>query len=123
MYKSCSIKQIIFNKYATNLKTISHRSLRISGLLLLKFFNFNLVFLINIIGNIITYSPYYITQTSANGSAVLLSRDTDGNHVTSILHCHFSSPFNRTKLFKGTIVNRAYPSLHRHWRVTYMQSL
>ena len=34
LYKSCSIKQIIFNNYATNLKTtISHRSLRISGLL------------------------------------------------------------------------------------------
>ena len=32
LYKSCSIKQIIFNKYGTNLKTtISHRSLRISG--------------------------------------------------------------------------------------------
>ena len=30
--KGCSIKQIIFNKYATNLKTIiSHRNLRISG--------------------------------------------------------------------------------------------
>ena len=35
LYKSCSIEPIIFNKYATNLKaTISHRSLRISGLLL-----------------------------------------------------------------------------------------
>ena len=31
LYQSCSIKEIIFNKYATNLKTtISHRSLRIS---------------------------------------------------------------------------------------------
>ena len=37
MYKSCRIKQIIFNKYATNLKTtISHRSLRISGLPLIS---------------------------------------------------------------------------------------
>jgi len=35
LYKSCSIKQFIFNKYATNLKiTISHRSLRFLGLLL-----------------------------------------------------------------------------------------
>mgnify|MGYP000144096134 CR=1 FL=1 len=36
LYKSCSFKQIIYNNYATNLKTtISQRSLRISGLLLL----------------------------------------------------------------------------------------
>ena len=39
LYKSFSIKQIIFNKYATNLKTtISHRSLKILGLCLLYFF-------------------------------------------------------------------------------------
>ena len=39
LYKIRSIKQIIFNKYATNLKmTISNRSLRISDLLL--FLNF-----------------------------------------------------------------------------------
>ena len=38
LYKSCSFKQIIFNNYATILKTIlSHRSLRISGLLILYF--------------------------------------------------------------------------------------
>ena len=30
------------------------------------------------------YSPYYVTRTSANGSAEYWSRDTDGNHVTSI---------------------------------------
>ena len=36
LYKIRSIKQTIFNKYATNLKTtISYRSLRISDLLLL----------------------------------------------------------------------------------------
>ena len=37
--------------------------------------------------NIITYSPYssyFDTKTSANASAVLLSRGTDGNHVTSL---------------------------------------
>ena len=36
-----------------------------------------------IIANIITYSPvspYYVTRTSANGSAVSLSRETDGHH-------------------------------------------
>ena len=88
LYKSFSIKQIICNKYATNLKTtISHRNLRISGLPLLSFFNFYFAFLIEIIDNIITYSSYspnYVTRTLANGSAVLLSRDTYGIHVTSI---------------------------------------
>ena len=92
--KRCSIKQIIFNKYETNLKTIiSHRSLRISGLLLLYFFNFNFTFWIDTIDNIITYSPYspyYVTKiTSANDSSVSLSRGTNRNHVTSILHFHW----------------------------------
>ena len=87
LYKCYSIKQFIFNKYETNLKTISsHRTLIISGFLLLKFLKFDFAFLIDIIDNIITYNPYslyYVTRTSANGSAVSLSRDTDGNHVTS----------------------------------------
>ena len=47
-YKSSRFKQIIFNKYATNLKTtISNRSLRISGLLII------FAFKIDIIDNII----------------------------------------------------------------------
>ena len=41
------------------------------------------------IDNIITYSPYssyyYVIVTSANYSAVLLSRGIDGNHVTSAI--------------------------------------
>ena len=54
VYKICNIKQIIFNKYATNLKTtISQRSLRNSSLLLLLFELNNFSFLINIIDNII----------------------------------------------------------------------
>ena len=54
---------------------------------------FFLAFLIDIIDNIITYSPYsphYVTRTSANGSAVSLSLDKDGN---CILHCHVSFNF------------------------------
>ena len=94
--KCCSIKQIIFNKYATNLKTtISHSNLRISGFLFL--------ILIDIIYNIITnspYSPYYVTRTSANGSLVSCSRDTYGNHVTPFHFFHYS-PF---KLFKKEIL-------------------
>ena len=65
LYKSCRFKQIIFSKFA---------------------------FLIGIIDHINTfnpYSPYYVTITSANDRAVSLSRGTDGNHVTSILHCHW----------------------------------
>ena len=85
--KSCSIKRMIFNKCATNLKTtISNRSLRISGLLL--YYYIYLAFCIGIIDNIITYSPYspyYVTRASANGSAVSLSSDSDRNHVTNIL--------------------------------------
>ena len=41
LYKNWSIKQIIFNKYETNMKmTISHRNLKISGLRLLINFLF-----------------------------------------------------------------------------------
>ena len=31
------------------------------------------------------YSPNYVTRISANGSAISLSHDTDGNLVTIIL--------------------------------------
>ena len=71
MYKIRSIKQIIFNKYATNRKiTISQRSLRNSSLLLLFFECNNFSFLIDIIDNIIHVSG---TRTPTNGSAVVLS--------------------------------------------------
>ena len=70
---SCSIKHIIFNKYATNLNTkISQRSLINSGLLLLLFEFNNFSCLIDIIDNII-YRPDHVTRTPTNGSAVLLS--------------------------------------------------
>ena len=76
MFKISRFKQIIFRKYATNLKTIiSDRSLGISDFLLLYFF---FAFLIDLIDNIISfspYSPYYVTRTSANGKVVYWSRD------------------------------------------------
>ena len=54
LYKIRSIKQIIFNKYAINLKmTISQRSLRNSGWLQSWFEFNNFSFLIEIIDNII----------------------------------------------------------------------
>ena len=97
LYKSSRFKQIIFNKYAKNLKTIiSYRSLRISGLLQLKFLNFYFAFLID--NNIITYSPYYVIRTLANGSAVYWSRDTGGNHMTSNKLRH--SPFKELNITK-----------------------
>ena len=74
-YTICSIKQIIFNKYAPNLKTsISQRSLsrlrNLSLFLLLFDFN-NFSFLIDKIDIIIYASD--VTRTSINGSAILLS--------------------------------------------------
>jgi len=73
LYKICSIKQIIINKYATNSKTtISKRSLRNSGLLLLLFEFNNFSFFRHIIDNIIY--TYHVIRTPTNGSAVLMSR-------------------------------------------------
>ena len=59
-YKIRSIKQTIFNKYATNLKTtISYRiepeNLRFAPVII---FNFYFALLIDIFDNIITYSLY-----------------------------------------------------------------
>jgi len=57
LYKNCRFKQIIFNKYATNLKTtICQRSLKNLGLLLLLFEFNKFSFLKDIIDNIITTS-------------------------------------------------------------------
>ena len=48
-------------------------------------FNFYFALLIDIFDNIITYSPYYITRTSTNGSAVYWSRDTRDNDTELLL--------------------------------------
>ena len=97
--KICSIKQIIFYKYSTNLKTaISQRSMRNSGFLLLFEFN-NFSCFKGIIDNIIYASGtchqnsnqchcsiigtclrlYHVTRTPSNGSAVYCSLNTDGD--------------------------------------------
>ena len=55
-----------------------------------NFFYSYFAFLIDIIDNIITYSPhspYYVTITSANGSAVYWSRDFHLYHL-AISFCH-----------------------------------
>ena len=92
LYKSSIIKQIIFHKYETNLKTnddIPQKSenLRFAP----ESFNFYFAFLIDIIDDIITYSPdtqYYVTITSANDSAIFWSRDFRLYHMTRILQFH-----------------------------------
>ena len=93
LYKSCSMKQIIFHKYETNLKTtISHRNLWIWGLLLLWSFYFYLAFSKDIINNNITYSPYslyYVTITLANDRSVYWLRDFRLYHATSVPHSHW----------------------------------
>ena len=83
-----SIKQIIFNKYATNLNTkISQRSLINSGLLLLLFEFSNFSCLIDIIDNII-YTSVIHHQNSSQWQCRFIFTCLCLYHVTSILHCH-----------------------------------
>ena len=78
LYKSCSIKQIIFNKYEANLEP---ENLRFAPIIILNFHIAELIhaILLHIVRIVCMTSP----GTSANGSAVSLSRNSDGNHVTS----------------------------------------
>jgi len=82
LYKSYSIKQIKFNNYATNLKTTCWKSQVCS------IYNY-LIFILHFIITFYPYSPYYVTSTSANGSAVYWSHDYCLFYVTKILHCHW----------------------------------
>jgi len=89
LYKIRSIKQIIFNKYTTNLKTsISQRSLRNSSLLLLLFEFNNFSFLIDIIDNII-YASVTCLQNSNQWQCSIIVTWLRLYYVTSILHCHW----------------------------------
>ena len=88
-----NIKQIMFNKYSTNLKTtISQWSLRNSGVLLILFELNNVSILIDITDDI---RPDHVTSTPTNGSAVLLSRASGLYHVTSTPHCHWREFWSR----------------------------
>ena len=88
-YKISSIKQIIFNKYATNLiTTISQRSLRNSSLPLLLFEFNNFSVLIDIIDNII-YASGTCHQTSNQWQCSIIVTCLRLYHVTSILYCHW----------------------------------
>ena len=89
LYKFRNTKQIILNKYATNLKTkISQRSLRNLGVLLLLFeFNKSLI-LIDIIDNII-YTSGLCHQHSNQWQCSIIVTCLRLYHVTIILHCHW----------------------------------
>ena len=72
-------------------------------------YNFlNFAFLIDIIDNIITYSPYYVTKTPTNESAEYWSRETDRNHVTSILHWSFGDVILTIRTLCNNIINYIY---------------
>ena len=77
------------------------------------------LFLKDIISNVITYSPfgpYYVTRTSANGSAVYWSqwsRDFRLYHVTTILHCHCSCEVIRNIPYTLFYMNRLTPGILR----------
>ena len=90
-YKVRSIKQTIFNNYATNLKTtLSHRSLRISDLLLLYF----LIFILQ-----------YIGITSPKLPPIAVQYTGHVIHVTRILLCYWRKFWWRnTRLYKLSIV-------------------
>ena len=91
LYKICSTKQIISNKYATNLKTrISQRSLRNSSLLLLLFEFNNFSFLIDINDNII-YASGTCHQNSNHWQCSIIVTRLRLYHVTSILHGHWGT--------------------------------
>ena len=66
LYKTDHIPQIR-NQSQNDDILQKHENLRFAPAL---FIILNFAFLIDIIDNIITYSPYYVTRTSANGSAV-----------------------------------------------------
>ena len=87
--KNSRFKRIIFSKYTTNMKTtITQRSLRNLGLLLILFEFNSFSFLIDIIDNIINTSVscdqnYFQWQCSIFITWLPLY------YVTSIMHCHW----------------------------------
>ena len=95
LYKICSIKQIIFNKYAINLKTIiSQRSLRNSSVLQLLFEFNNFSFLIDIINNIIfTFGTCHLNCNQWQCSIIVMCLCL--YHVTSTVHCYWREFWSR----------------------------
>ena len=102
IYVRFCIKFVLLNRSystntrnATNLKTtISHRSLRNSGLLLLLFEFNNFSFLINIIDNII-YTSGSCHQNPNQWQFSIIVICLCLYHVTSILHCYWREFWSR----------------------------
>ena len=89
LYKDSRFKQIIFSKYTTILKTtITQRSLRNSGLLLILFEFNSFSFLIDIIDNIINTSVS-CDQNSFQWQWSIFITWLPLYYVTSILRCHW----------------------------------
>ena len=85
------IKVVVLNRsYSTNTQPIWKRRdpTGAQESQVCSYYNLFAIF-IDIIENIITYSPNYVTRTSANGSAVYWSRDFRLYYVTIILKCHW----------------------------------
>ena len=117
LYKIRSIKQIIFNKYATNLKTtISQRRLRNSSLLLFEINNFS--FLIDIIDNII-YASGACHQNSNQWQCSIIVMCLRLYHVTNILHCQWREFWSRdtdvhlTYILFGIMLTQFYVNFSR----------
>ena len=112
------IKLIIFNKYATNLKTtISHRSLRIScrfqiGCAFVKYDMFNTTKFIQncLYMNFRLNSTYFYINFSRHKLQIdVLSFNAWGYQVSSYtpsyipFHFSFTVPWNIKKMLKGTV--------------------
>ena len=102
LYNIRNIKQIIYNKYATNLKTtISPKSLRNSGVLLLLF-EFN------------NFTSGPCNQHSNQWQCNIIVTCLRLYHVTSVLHCHWrefwccGTDVNLTYIHFGTILTKFY---------------
>ena len=95
LYNVCIIKQIIFNKPATNLKTtIYRRNLRTSGLLILLFEFNNFSFLKDIIDNII-YTSGSWGENSNQWQCSIIVTCLRLYHVTTILYCQWREFWSR----------------------------
>ena len=104
LYKIRSTKQTIFNT------TISHRSLSISDLLLLKFYNFYFAFSIDIIDNISTYITISMSRVSRDQFTGLpfITKGSLCKNIFSELsifrNLKFSAPFNKRVLIGRSLL-------------------
>ena len=118
LYKIGSIKQIIFSKYATNLKTTisQRRQTQVYSFHYLNLIIFH--FLIDIIDNII-YTSRSCHQNSNQWQCSITVTCLLMYHVTSILHCHWRKFGSRdtdtylTSIRFGIILKQLYANFSR----------